>query len=166
MDRTRLTLALLAAALFACSTSAKRVGSSIYVPSPAVGVDLTAGGQVQSITGDGGAQLAVVPGNIQFANTATVNITESAPSSDVTTTPITMTAMPPFASATTNINPGGFLFNLGTQVDGNPTTSTSLLKVNGDSTNLFTFGGDPLLDTIPMFWFGQTSYTASTYTGF
>lgn len=166
MDRTRLAiLTLLAcAAAFACDPH--KTGSSIYVPSPAVGVDLTAGGQVQGISGDGGTQLAVIPGNIQFVNPAIVNITESAPTSDVAPVVMSFTAQPPFASATTNFTPIGFTFNLGTQVNGNPATSTSRLTITGDSTNLFAFGGDPLSDVLPMFWLGQAAPSSSNYAGF
>ena len=124
-------------------------------------IGTTAADRVVSIAGDGGVQLLITPGNIQWPASATVNLTQTAPSSDVATTAIALNAQPPHTGAVTNINPGGFTVGLGTQSTG-AQTSTSYVRINGDSTNLFSFGGDPLLDNIPMMWMGIASGSESS----
>jgi hypothetical protein len=159
MLRTLFPLLAVALALVAWP-QARGFGSSLYTPVVTPNVDVTLGGQVQGISGDGGAQLAITPGNIQWPPSATVSLAQTAPASDLATNALTIQSEAPFSGASTHVVPGNIVFNTPAPISG---TNTGYVDFQSGGTNLLQVGGYQGATNYVQLWPGNVTPSTTNY---
>ena len=138
----------------------KPVGSSNYVPGVTPGVDVTATGQVQGISGDGGSQLTVTPGNLQWPATATVSLAQTAPASDIATPNLTIQSEAPYSGASSHVTPGSIVLNTPAPISG---TNTGYVNFQSGGTNLMQVGGYQGGTAYVQLWPGNVTPSTTNY---
>jgi hypothetical protein len=117
---------------------------------------------VFALTGNGSTPIAMTPA-MQWVKGATApTITQATPTSDVATTPLTLTSQAPFASATVNTAPGDVVANVPLPAIAAP-GNRGAFSVQENGVQYGAIGHQPVTtSTFGMFWLGQGVSRTST----